>query len=203
MSKISKLIKSKRVIIKGTKEFPGARGSYVNVLGPGRTKQDGDPNNPKDLRWGITAILDPVINAQDIANINVAMAELTLDAQKFHLEPEKFPLHDGKKRNGKDGYEKHPPFLRCNNMKPAKVVGPRKGPDGQFTPITDPLDPRIYSGAYYCLVVNLWVYDHPTGGTGISASADVVQFVRDGEPFAHSASLDGLDEYEQSADELT
>lgn len=46
----------------------------------------------------------------------------------------------------------------------------------------------IYGGCYVYPVVNVWTWDHPTNGKGISAGLIMVQFVKDGERFGGGVS---------------
>ncbi len=56
-------------------------------------------------------------------------------------------------------------------------------------------DPKPYGGCYVNAVVRFYAYDHETGGKGVSASLEAVQFFKDGIAFG-AGPVKAEDEFE-------
>lgn len=85
-----------------------------------------------------------------------------------------------------------------SNSKPQVV----KNVGGRMVEITD--EDEFYSGAFCKASINLFAYNHPSGGKGVSAGLNNIFKTKDGERLAGSAdaSSDFDDEFEDSAQDF-
>lgn len=100
----------------------------------------------------------------------------------------KTPFLDGDGKQGvnqktgqrHEGYAGHR-FIRvsADGDHAPKIIDSKFGADNKPVLITDPR--RIYAGAKYHVVVNMYAWEHDEGGKGISFGLDMVQFAADGE----------------------
>lgn len=96
------------------------------------------------------------------------------------LKPDRVCLRDGDLEDW-DGYEGNLYLAASSNRKP-QIITNRKGKDKKWIEAVPggPGDP--YSGCYVNALVRLWVQDNEHGKR-LNASVEVVQFLRDGDPF--------------------
>jgi len=97
-------------------------------------------------------------------------------------------LHDGNEKEQKEGYGDEVMYLVAkSDTRPAVV-------DQNVNPLVEQ-DGKIYGGCYVNATVEIFAYNHPTGGKGVSAQLRAVQFVRDGESFG-AGPVNAEDEFE-------
>lgn len=167
-------------------------------------KVQGD--DPKALpKFGCTFLIDPA--SPKVTEINKAIeaacaekfgakAAVTLKAMRA---TEKAGLRDGDLKSYA-GYEGNLYISASNTMRPTVI-------DADKTPLVA-ADGKPYSGCFVNASIELWAYDHPKGGKGISATVLGVQFVKDGEKFGSGSSVSDADEFEDvsagaTADDLS
>jgi hypothetical protein len=107
---------------------------------------------------------------------------------------EKAGLRDGDLKTYA-GYAGNMYLSASNTMRPTVI-------DADKTPLVL-ADGKPYSGCIVNASVELWAYDHPTGGKGISATVLGVQFVKDGEKFGSGSSVADADEFDDVSDGVT
>lgn len=133
---------------------------------------DGEP------RFGANFLLDKTKDQKQIKKIGDEIRRI--EGAKFKgkkLPADKVCLRDGDEKEY-DGYAGML-FLSAANKKRPTVV------DRAKSPLTAE-DGKPYSGCYVNAVVRLWAQDN-NFGKRINASLEVVQFLRDGEPFGAPA----------------
>lgn len=83
----------------------------------------------------------------------------------------------GERHKGMEGHR----FIRAsaNFDYPPKCFDDKIGADGKLVAVTDPN--RMYWGAYYHIVVNMFAWEHAQNGKGLSFGLSMVQFAKDGE----------------------
>ena len=93
---------------------------------------------------------------------------------------------DGKQGINKKTGERHAGyaghwFIRAsaNEKYPPTLIDDVFGSDGKPVIITD--RKRLYPGCFVHVVLNLYTYDNPKGGKGLSFGLQMVQFAKDGE----------------------
>lgn len=134
----------------------------------------------------------PAYKLLEDAAVVVATEEWTTNAQKFiDLAKKKdggknWALKDGNNqvdKNGdiRDGYAGS--FYVAPNSKTRPTVINRDG-----SPLTAK-DGVIYSGCYVDMIVEVYAYNHPTGGRGVSSELKGVRFREDGDAFSGGAPV--------------
>lgn len=83
----------------------------------------------------------------------------------------------GERHNGFAGHR----FIRAsaNVDYPPTCIDAKFGADGKPVVVTDAN--RMYWGAYYHIVVNMFAWEHPQNGKGLSFGLSMIQFAKDGE----------------------
>lgn len=125
-----------------------------------------------DAKYSAAFILDKKTQADQIKNLQNKIEEL-IKENKLRVDPDKRCLKDGSVKP--DTYGDGVFFVNSSNTKRPQVVDRKK------SPITEE-DNIIYGGCYVNAVIRLWAQDNQFGRR-INASLEVVQFVKDGEPF--------------------
>lgn len=148
-------------------------------------KVQGD--DPKALpKFGCTFLIDPT--SPQIATINAAIEAAAVEkfgakaavVLKGMRATEKAGLRDGDLKSYA-GYAGNMYISASNTMRPTVI-------DADKTPLVA-ADGKPYSGCVVNASIEVWAYDHPKGGKGISATVLGVQFVKDGEKFGSGSSV--------------
>jgi hypothetical protein len=143
--------------------------SYPHLFKP-QVPDGGDPK--AEPKYSASFILDKKAHAVTIKTLEAAIEELIKD-KKLRVDPDKRCLKDGAWKP--DTYGPEVMFINSSNTKRPTVV------DRGKRPVTED-DNVIYGGCYVNAVIRLWAQDNKFGRR-INASLEVVQFVKDGEPF--------------------
>lgn len=136
-------------------------------------------------------ILDKKTNANDIAAVKAAIAEIVKDSFKGK-QPPKIALRDGSEKPDVDGYGEGVMFINSRSDKRPQVVG-RK-----MEAITES-DNKVYAGCYVNATIRLWAQDN-NYGKRINAQLRAIQFVRDGDEFGEGA-VDATKEFKPLDDD--
>ena len=73
--------------------------------------------------------------------------------------------------------------------------------DRNKAPLTE-ADQKIYGGCYVNAKISIYAMEHKTGGPMVNAALEVVQFVRDGEPFGGGrTTADDMPDVEENGDD--
>lgn len=149
----------------------------------------------KQATFSATFLLDTEKHAKLIARIEAAIDRTALDffKKKITLKDRNKCLHDGNDQPDTEGYGDGVMYLRSSN-RTRPWVGNR-----DKTTIAES-DDIIRGGDYVNAIVRLYAWDHPTGGKGVSASLQAVQFVKQGERFG-AGSVDVDKEFENLDDD--
>jgi hypothetical protein len=155
-------------------------------------KVQGDDANALP-KFGCTFLLPP--SDPQVIAINKAIEAACLE--KFGAKAavllkgmratEKAGLRDGDLKTYA-GYPGNLYVSASNTMRPTVI-------DADKTPLVA-ADGKPYSGCFVNASIELWAYDHPKGGKGISATVLGVQFVRDGDKFGSGSSVADADEFD-------
>jgi Protein of unknown function (DUF2815) len=123
-------------------------------------------------KYSAAFILD---KKKDVAQIKKLqeVIENILKENKIKVDPDKRCLKDGASKP--DSYGDDVFFINASSDRRPQVV------DRDRSPITES-DDRVYGGCYVNAVINLWPQNNDFGKR-VNASLEVVQFVKDGEPF--------------------
>lgn len=89
------------------------------------------------------------------------------------LPASKNPLRDCAEKPGLAGYEAGWTYINTHSKFKPGVV------DRLLVPVTDPS--KVYPGMWVKAHINAFVWDHPTGGKGVSFGLNAIQLVRDDE----------------------
>ena len=173
------------------------RASYVHVFAP----QTDDNGNEKYS----AALLIDKNDTETIEVIEEAYQNaLTEGASKFGG---KIPptlkkgtiLRDGDDEKPDDEAYEGKLFINVRSNSKPQVV---KSANGRMVLIED--EDEFYSGVYCKASINLFAYNHPSGGKGVSAGLNNLFKTRDGERLAGSANAasDFDDEFEDSAEDF-
>lgn len=155
---------------------PEFRGSFVSLDQPRRLKGDPDsepkyqmliPIDPDDDFW---EQLEDEIQAVAKEKFGKVPAKLKSPVKDGDTDGEEYDNLSGMK------------FINASNSRKPGVV------DADLDPIIDP--DELYSGAWYRASVNVWAWDHPTGGKGCSVSLNNVMKIRDDDRFDGSTSAE-------------
>lgn len=177
-------------------KIENVRGAFLNILRP----QKREENGVVKLRYNGTFLWPKSVTltgkTSDGKDINVAEEAVRVATEQWGDKAVemikngviKSPFLDGdgpqgvSKKNGErhKGFEGHK-FLRAsaNEDRQPQAFDNKLGADGKLVKLTDPA--RLYSGAYYHIVVNLFAWEHPQNGKGLSFGLNMVQFAKDGE----------------------
>lgn len=158
------------------------RGSFVSLVKPSLPPGETDESK---ARYQITIVLPKKDPFWKLAAEAIKRAA----TEKWGKIPAKFvnPIKDGDENVDDDGDLRYPEFAGCYTLQ----VSTKRRPgivDARLQPITDP--DELYSGAYYRATVGTYVWEHPTGGKGVSFNLNNVQKVKDGEPLDGSTTAD-------------
>lgn len=147
--------------------------SYPHLFTAQQMKGGGTPKFSADF------ILDKKTHASTIAKIEKTVERVALDFFKkaIKLKDDKKPLHDGNEREDKDGYGDDIMWISAKSTKAFPVVD--QDPSVALTAVSG----KPYGGCFVNAVIRLFAYDHETGGKGVSASLEAVQFAKDGPAF--------------------
>lgn len=176
---------------------PIGRLSFPALFKPTRPKGD-DKAEPK---YNMTLLLDK--EAQQTPEFK-AMVDQVKSAlvDKFGEAPRKWKnpfLTTDDLNEVPDGYEDGMVFVRMSSKTRPGVVGP----DPRF-PIED--DQEVYAGCYVRVSYNVYAWDHPTGGKGVSIGLGNVQKIKDGQPFGSRTNptddFDAVPQEEGEADPM-
>lgn len=140
--------------------------SYPHLFVAKAAQQGGDP------KYSAAFILDKKTQADQIKELQARIEEMIREA-KIKIDPDKRCLKDGSTKP--DSYGDDVFFINASNTVRPQVVDRKKNP------LVD-ADKVIYGGCYVNAVIRLWTQSNQFGKR-INASLEVVQFVKDGEPF--------------------
>jgi hypothetical protein len=144
--------------------------SFPHVFKPEKRRAGDDPNKPD--RYSAAFILDKVADAKQIKKVEAAI-ELLIKEEKLRVDPDKRCLKDGKSKP--DLYPDTVMFINSACARKPQVV------DRDRSPLTED-DDVIYGGCRVNAVLTLWGQNNEYGRR-VNATLEVVQFVRDDEPF--------------------
>jgi hypothetical protein len=122
-----------------------------------------------------TLLLDKTKHAAAIKKIESEIARVALDKFGKKVPLKHVCLRDGAEKET-EGYGDDVMFVIAKSETRVPVV------DRDMSPLVKE-DGKPYAGCYVNACISLYAYSHPTGGKGVSASLNVVQFVKDGESF--------------------
>ena len=164
-------------------KLTNVRLSYPHLFVPQQAKGSSKKKYSADF------ILNKKQHAPLIAQIEKMIERVALTEFKKKVPLKNVCLHDGNERSDKDGYGDDVMYITAKNDRTFPVVDcdPR-------VPLTAE-SPKPYGGCYVNAIIRLFAYDHETGGKGVSASLEAVQFVRDGESFG-AGPVNAEDEFE-------
>lgn len=174
-------------------KLQNVRLSFPHLFVPKANDEGGKPKYSADL------ILDKKQHAETIKKIDVFIQRVALDFFKKKVTLKHAALHDGTEREDKDGgykdgYGEDVMYVVAKNDQQPPIVD--RDPSVTLTAA----DRRPYGGCYVNAVIRLFAYDHKTGGKGVSASLEAVQFYKDGKSFG-AGPVDAEEEFEKIADE--
>lgn len=152
-------------------KLTNVRLSYPHLFVPQQAKGSSKKKYSADF------ILNKKEHAALIQQIEKTIERVALDAFKKKVTLKNVCLHDGNEREDKDGYGDDVMYIVAKNDKKFPVVDC----DPRIT--LNEESPKPYGGCYVNAIIRLFAYDHETGGKGVSASLEAVQFVKDGKSF--------------------
>jgi hypothetical protein len=159
------------------------RASYLAIFTP--KKNEKDPTKP--AKYEATAILDIKDNAKEIELMRAAIKTVRQDPKVAGKKSLKFCLRKGDDTEARA----EDAALGPNKMTVASRSTRRPQViDRDMSPLVID-DHKPYSGCYVNMVVD--VYAYANDGGGISASLEVIQFLRDGEPLGGGAPVKASD----------
>jgi hypothetical protein len=171
-------------------KLSNVRIAFANDLFVAKVQGDDPKAIPK---FACTFLIDPA-DAQVVA-LNKAIEAAAVE--KFGVKAavilkamratEKAGLRDGDLKSYA-GYPGNLYLSASNTMRPTVI-------DADKTPLVA-ADGKPYSGCIVNASIEVWAYDHPKGGKGISATVLGVQFVKDGEKFGSGSSVADADEFD-------
>lgn len=127
-------------------------------------------------KFSADLILDKKEHAAVITQLEKLIDRVALDKFQKKVPLKHRFLHDGNDRQDKEGYGDDVMFVVAkNDTRPAVV-------DAKKTPVAE-ADGVVYGGCYVNAVIRAYAFKHPTGGCGVSASLEAVQFAKDGPSF--------------------
>jgi hypothetical protein len=142
------------------------------------TKPKGDNN--AEPKYNMTLLMDAdAQKTPEFKQMQEAVKAALLD--KFKTPPNKWKspfLTIADLDEVPDGYDEDCVFVRMSSKTKPGVVGPNP----QF-PIEDA--DEAYAGCYVRVSYNVYAWDHPTGGKGVSIGLGNVQKIKDGTPFGN------------------
>ncbi|MFA6087429.1 ssDNA-binding protein [Mucilaginibacter sp.] len=158
-----------------------------------------EPNPTSDRsNYGASLIFDKVKCKKDIATIEAAIEDLKNNKEAQALWGGKLPkklsvsFRDGDEEKDDEIYQ-NAMFVGANSSKKLIVI------DRKRMQITDP--DEVYSGIIGCASINLYAYNHPTGGPGIAIGLSAIQKVKDGERLGGGGvDLEKFAEFEDEED---
>lgn len=139
------------------------------------TPRTNEKNAAKAPQFEASFIFDNTQHGTLLDKIDATIDRLALDEWKKKVNFRRC-LRDGNEYSETDGYGDGKSFLKAWSLTRPGVVG-RK-----LEQLTE-ADGIIYAGCFVNATVRLFAYDHPTGGKGISATLNNIQFVKDGPAF--------------------
>lgn len=140
--------------------------SYPHLFKAQSAQAGGDP------KFSAAFILDKKSQADQIKSLQNAIEDM-IKTEKMKVDPDKRCLKDGS--NKPDSYGDDVMFVNASNTVRPQVVDRKKNPVAEE-------DNVIYGGCYVNAVIRLWPQNNQFGRR-VNASLEVVQFVKDGEPF--------------------
>ena len=169
---------------------PVYRASYLNVF----EARAADPSKPDDKNYGVemwfrVADTEESVKAgEKIVDLRAlyAAAKAAI-GEKWGADEAKWPkglkipFKKGETNTGKQGSIPGVIILRtARKEKFGKPVVVTQDPN---VPVLD--TKTVYSGCYMRGKIHFYAWEHPTGGKGVSATLDMLQIVRDGEPLGN------------------
>ncbi len=128
-------------------------------------------------KYSATFLLDAEEHAKTIALLEKAIERVALDKFKKKVPLRHKCLRDGNDKPDTEGYGDGTMFVPASSLDRPVTVG--KNP---AIPVTKD-DAVLYAGCTVNAVIRLFAYEHATGGKGVSAGLQAVQFVKDGPSF--------------------
>ena len=129
----------------------------------------------QEPKYSAAFLMDPQINAADIANIKAAINHVANVEWKGKIPAGVKPcLRDGNDKADLDGYEGMM-FVSASNKRAPVVV------DEQVQPLNI-TDNKPYAGCYVNCTLRIWAQDNKFGKR-VNASLEAIQFVTDGDAF--------------------
>lgn len=169
-------------------KLKNVRLSYPHLFVPKQAK-----GSPK-AKYSADLILDKKEHADVIKQMEKMIERTALEFFKKKVTLRHSALHDGNEREDKEGYGDEKMFIVAkNDNKPAVV-------DCNPAVNLTPEDRRPYGGCYVNAVIRFFAYDHETGGKGVSASLEAVQFAKNGKSFG-AGPVNPEDEFETVAED--
>ena len=168
--------------------------SYPTLLEPRKV----DPAKPEmqygvEMLFRVAATPESTKRGEKVVSIeSLKTAAMEAVKEKWGATPTSWPKDlkeklgklfkkgDDDKVADKDGYGVGVIYVRANRK---EAFGPPTVVDQLVVPVTD--KNLIYGGAYARAKIHAYAWSHPTGGNGVSFTLDMLQLVRDGEPFGN------------------
>lgn len=168
---------------------PEFRASYLNAF----EARAANPQNPLDKNYGVEmwfrvkdtpeslAAGEKVVSIKDLEAAAMAACSEAWGADKSKWPKGfKHPFKKGEDNTGKNGAIPGVMLVRTNRK---EKFGRPVVVDQNVKDIID--QKQVYSGCYMRAKIHAYVWKHPTGGTGVSFTLDMLQLVRDGEPLGN------------------
>lgn len=165
----------------------GVRLSFPHLFTP-HSMEEGKPKE-----FSAVFLLDNEKHKTVIAKINALAERVALDKFKKKVKLKHELIRDGNEKPDVDGYGDGVSFItaKCKTRPP--VV------DQMRNPLVEE-DGKPYAGCYVNATINLYAWEHPTGGKGVSAGLRAVQFAKDGESFGAGA-VNAEDEFDEVSED--
>ena len=173
------------------------------------------PGAQKDSYQAV-ALIPPDADLTPFKNaIKAALADKF--GANFKLPASKNPIHDASEKDY-DGFVEGWHFINLNANYPPMVVDQKKQEildsrkligktaDQQAAAIAE-AESRIFAGCWVRFHLNVYAWDHPTGGKGVSFGMKAVKLLRTDEAFSSGASnnaapFDAFDDIDDSDDDF-
>lgn len=178
--------------------------SFANLDKPAKDKKDKKTGEIIKGKHGANFLLSKTTDMGKANRVKVKKACDEVRAAKWgenkdkwpKIKPEKICLRDGDLENY-DGYEGNL-YVSCNSERAPKVISNRKDRETKKWHEPSPGDKDYpYSGCQVNALIRVWLQDNEHG-IRINAQVEVVQFLRDGDPFGAAP----VDPNEKFSDDL-
>lgn len=184
-------------------KIENVRGAFLNILRPQKREENGVVKLSYNGTFLWPKGIELTGKTSDGKMLNVAEEAVRVATEQWGDKAVEWiksgfiknPFLDGdgpqgmSKKTGEQhkGFAGHK-FLRAsaNAERQPQAFDNKVGADGKLVKVTDPA--RLYSGAFYHIVVNLYAWEHQQNGKGLSFGLNMIQFAKDGEKLGGGGS---------------